>query len=84
MEAADHAMFQASELVLYSEPVSNISLNDGEYEFQLHTLEKSAYTAVLRAFCAQSNALSWVHIRALYITQYYSILPCMIFQFSFG
>ncbi|KAF3326705.1 Protein EMSY-LIKE 1 [Carex littledalei] len=59
VEAADHAMFQASGLVLYSEPASNISLNDGEYESQLHTLEKSAYTAVLRAFCAQSNALSW-------------------------
>lgn len=70
METADWVMFQALGLDLSSPPDNKISLNGGQNEFQLHTLEKNAYAAVLRAFCAQSNALSWVRKQVLYITQY--------------
>ncbi|KAJ3702436.1 hypothetical protein LUZ61_006141 [Rhynchospora tenuis] len=59
VETPNHVMFQASRSVLDSVPASNISLNGDGNESRLHCLEKGAYIAVLRAFCAQSNALSW-------------------------
>jgi ENT domain len=61
VETADCDMLRASGVDLCLALDSKISLIGGENESQLHILEKSAYTAVLRAFCAQSNSLSWVH-----------------------
>ncbi|XP_073132376.1 protein EMSY-LIKE 3-like isoform X2 [Henckelia pumila] len=39
--------------------LSSYQRMQGDMEFQIHNLEKIAYGAVLRAFKAQSNALSW-------------------------
>ncbi|KAJ4796712.1 Emsy N Terminus (ENT) domain-containing protein [Rhynchospora pubera] len=59
VETKNHVLFQAPRSDLDSVPASNISLNGNGNESRLHSLEKGAYIAVLRAFCAQSNALSW-------------------------
>lgn len=47
--------------VPYSRPYGETDM-----EAQIHYLEQEAYISVLRAFKAQADAITWVHIRELY------------------
>lgn len=52
----------------------------GNMEAQIHQLEQEAYSAVLRAFKAQSDALTWVCIFSS--LQFFFILSLIIFMLS--
>lgn len=55
--------------------LSSYQRMQGDMESQIHNLEKIAYGAVLRAFKAQSNALSWVLCVYLFISCYHDFFP---------
>lgn len=44
-------------------------------ETQIHQLEQEAYTAVLRAFKAQSDAISWVLSSSFALIGLFCVLP---------
>lgn len=48
-------------------------------ETQIHQLEQEAYTSVLRAFKAQSDAITWVFIHAQSFSQ--CIFDAVFFSF---
>lgn len=47
----------------------------GDMEIQIHSLEQEAYAAVLRAFKAQSDAITWVSGSCLLFTHSLNVLP---------
>ena len=50
-----------------------------DMEVQIHQLEQDAYSAVLRAFKAQSDALTWVCIFSYFLYVFYIIFILVLF-----
>lgn len=54
-----------------------------DMEFQIHCIETEAYSAVLRAFVAQSDVLSWVcSTDCLSLGHFFLLLKSKTLQFS--
>ena len=58
----DHTFWGQRPSVLNSAPLSRVH---NDMETQIHLIEQEAYSSILRAFKAQSDAITWVLILLL-------------------